>query len=1369
MAKIVYRDNVTKQDVSLETVNVTSDIVYDLPVESGTILTTGNIKTILPKSDKWSGSNNIVRPVTISNIIPNPESYVGEITIAPYKTSETFNGEHTSTHWQMSYFEDFSVIADETRDETFKTTWVPNVNKPGVPYYIRYKYISNKMESMWSETLKFKSPIGGINLPNVEVDNTSSLTPTFNISPMSTYGTTPNILANTRILIKKLNNGIEEPVVNGNIALGTILTKTIPDGLLEYNTIYNVEITQSNVDGVISPIKRIQLKTTNGTVSLPVLKYEDKNGTRILKGSSFISDVKSNIHTSSSWLITEEGTNIEIYKVTKSVKDLTSLDISNLVSAGKTYNVKLIYHGSLVSSNTVTLTFSTRNTEVSKVTGVVSYDSNYIPIITLSPFYVTGDTSNEPNIDLKNATIAVVSNSTKQLVFNKVYEAEVKGKYNKEFSLTFTPDEWRTILKPVYYKDQTQQFTAFITLNTVQYKSNTIEVNINFSSDHINGDLEITNVNNFNPIVKTKLGTFTGIGNNGIFDRVLCIAYKLYDDTGKFLKNYSLKDGDIYTLNMDIGEYIEPGRKFYIRPVLETSLFAYWLCPRKEFILPSVILKSPVVTVVGDGLNRTVNVSGFETTFGSLTSVDYKLLSSTGSLLKEYNNVTGANMLKFTLPREDIEATKNYKIGVRFNSNGLLSGWGYANANTNIFTINISNIFTITSPGGKLKRNSGIISNSSYSVTGGAGIDAEHVSSSWWIFDENNNKVFETIEDTKSKTSLSLGSYKIDLNPNKKYYFKLQYHSRSYGSSNIVSSSLYNIEGIEAGLNTNEECFFIYRSETSPYEGCVYGTVPDSYYAGVDKEVSYLQSDREYMGVWGLDSNLRYDTPTGKKHFNYNVGQRVSIKGKPWDLYECKVNHDWGTQNPETSPTYWKKIDIDNKLPTYIELLDKMGIAWACGNNGYYNFKVSNNTLLPKVNNIVGVPNKAEWVKIISPTTGKLCYITKNNIVDGLSYEYIFLRTGYYAKPLTYTIRMGTVLYYVNISTFDEIQMLKDSNISNGNFNNGCMIANDGTWDINNKTYWTNRGKIIDNFNNNYDLRITITPIPREEEPYKLSTKINSALPVISNPFPGGIEASYNPWEDDGCFGITNTENISIQQILDFYSFAGISEKFNSVEKWLIFYKNGMIKITPAKINFNIVGNNTLGIKYTTLSDYNIYDTAIKQNDLLHDFNISNKKYRVTVATNLRHNILYWNSDPYNGVINNNPYGTDSASTSVYTYQTSLNSDCGVILKFLAWENSNNGGHYSTYWSEETNGKHMGYIRGETYDIFKLTPIDIDIEHPSRSNIYRYRLSKGYFIYDNKEFVYSSYHAWGNARFSWITQSYQLQYYPLYVLPIAEI
>lgn len=169
-----------------------SDISVGFPKDSGTLLTTNQLEANVQSASE-SVANNIFSIVKPTFIAPSEGAlgFLGTIFTSPYKTINSFIGEHTATDWYFSTTLDFSnaiVITNDT-ENLVSYPFVPEHNN--AKYYVKVRYRSGHILSEFSDVLSFTSAIGYPNKPVISVTDDSyknTLKPNITIDPLVING-----------------------------------------------------------------------------------------------------------------------------------------------------------------------------------------------------------------------------------------------------------------------------------------------------------------------------------------------------------------------------------------------------------------------------------------------------------------------------------------------------------------------------------------------------------------------------------------------------------------------------------------------------------------------------------------------------------------------------------------------------------------------------------------------------------------------------------------------------------------------------------------------------------------------------------------------------------------------------------------------------------------------------------------------------------------------------------------------------------------------------------------------------------------------------------------------------------------------------
>lgn len=1145
MAEIRLWDNETLKKVSLKTQPVKEDIDLYFPNTTGTLVTHNNLVQLLEEQNVNLTSTAIVKPKILTALLDG-DTFDGILKVSEYKTTETYIGEHTDTEWQVSTDFDFSDIIDSSKIKVNKYTFSPKVEIPEVLFYIRCRFISDNMRSPWSEIRYFKSAPQGLRSIEILVKE-DKLTPVIDIKPLETYGDmeVPDIKSLT---FKVFEKGVEIYSVERD---RFTLDKNIPVNILKPNTEYEISC---NIKFINRNDEQTSLlyHSLNIYVEKPILEHYIENGRKYVKGTLFKSINYKDTHYKTEWEIFTEG-NVSIYK-DDSLTDLITLDVTDIIQPGTNYKVTCKYYGkeSVVGGN---------------------YYTSEISEIDINPYKKIVNPLTCDIVENPDGSITINTNSYK-------ITGEGVDEYFKTVVGFYKKAESNRLL--LYQID-----TADDLFNLQEHNINTNENVLNIP-EHILGIVarEASSAGEYHPeidVIVYKVGT-SGDRTNSIIKTIKNrydlkkISYKFINNMGRIVIVPPVtndKVGNFKILSCTL--IIRHGNTEVDRQVVLTdltqecnlefditkltngvtytgSIYVDTDKFTKKFDLLSTIqydykCKQPIINIKGQGLNKTIDIefNGIDGLpkdgdNGEHYATDIKIYRTNGDLVaKWYSNST--DKTSYTIKPELLNYNTNYIVKTIVSTTKSPSP-------VKIDTLSINNV-TVNLGGIKGAEGSVVVNKYptleiyNYNVIGANDYGTEHYATTWKILDENDLVIWKVEQDMNNLTRITA---RANLISGKDYTIKAIAHSRMYGDSTEVSSVIsYSHSKIDIPVPDTLESL-IFGNET----GGIYGAVSNSLISG----------KRSYLGNWGNEfetRNISNSDVGSNVHFSYEIGNRVSYNHK---LYECIKEHNWKiSKAPDIGPTYWKEVNEDLLLPSFEELADSLGIAYNLQEPAF-----SANEVLTKFsywsssNPIGNLVTNNKWIKMLSPTTNRICYVTNKCLINQISYNDIVSRRKEYLMVDKYTLLFGTRLYYVRVTTEEEELLLQSLPVNQGVDMNSDVIVCNSNIDKTGTIKVVSNSKVGKSLasNRNCSFRIVITPIDISEAPFNLN-RLN--FPV--NKAHGFV---YDKYTDTGYYGfLTKEEFINLDE---FFLEIGLNEGLdlsNTITKWFIYYEHGRILFRPNK------------------------------------------------------------------------------------------------------------------------------------------------------------------------------------------------------------
>lgn len=666
MAELRIHDQSSLYFKSIRTGTTTKDIDVKIPDKSGTLITDTTLQDILNRGGRFSASQ-ILKPDITETPLEHPEAYSKLLPIASYRTSDTFVGEHTATEWVASEQPDFSIILDSTSDSLFRDGWYPAVNRPSVPVYVKYRFISEDVCSPYSDALEFTTPTGGVKIPTLSVLE-DGVTPTIKGSPFALYGdaTGINHVSSSWEIYRVRDNKLIKSITQDSSKLTEY---KIEAGLLDSDTEYKFVLTYHTDHPVFSRTRKALgiYKTPESSIKIPTLSFSSDNNKYLIIGTPFVVNSGTDEHKFTAWEV-KNATDAVVYTEPNS-RDLTTLNLTGVLEPDSSYTVTAVYKGAKASSAKAVLTFRTPVETIDnlnkKITltrlanGVMELKMDKVQLATAEKLlYLTW----------------TVQNYEKKVALEVRLDKDLDTKYGQDLIYTMTPAEswlkWfpnldavnptlklsakgrvvgeKTILNystsaPFEYKPKIELGEMSVAGHT---ESLTPLVSITAHSGEDLSWITVTNATwelwklqeGLNPVKVKSVDSSDLLKNryNGLDYNTNYRATVVYNTNfGKYSKSIEFKSADIFL-------------------------------PR-----PNVIVESKGNTILIKVNNPDRNIPGKpEKSHGSTTWILY---SNTGDTLwKSEKNTT--NLTEITLPTGLLQGTTNYKVGVIFHSrDGLLS------------------------------------------------------------------------------------------------------------------------------------------------------------------------------------------------------------------------------------------------------------------------------------------------------------------------------------------------------------------------------------------------------------------------------------------------------------------------------------------------------------------------------------------------------------------------------------------------------------------------------------------------------------------------------------------------------------------------
>lgn len=1191
-AELRLVDSESKNKVILRTRPVKEDIELTLPNKSGTLVTDKNLREILEEQDVNLASVPIQKPKIVNTVL-NGDVCDTWLKVSEYKTSDIWVGKHTDTEWQVSTNYDFTELIDKSEPVVNKYKYKPRIDIPNQFYYVRCRFISDNMMSHWSDVRYFITPEKGIKNIKIRIEE-DKLTPSIGIEPLETYGDleAPKVKSITTFIYED-----KKEIYNFTKTLVLEEGHKIPVGVLVPNKDYVIKLVVE-LENYETQETYTTYKSLDVYVEKPFLEHYIEEGRKYVRASGFTPVNYKDTHYKTEWVLLTEG-NVEIIRFETST-DLRYFDITDYVDVSQSYVVKCTFFGEAYIKNgdwfiskESELYIPSYDTIVEPLSCFVEENPDYSITLRMTPYKVKGEIPDkyEKTVitfhqqDGENYRTIFQLDTTDEIFKSELHNIElsetelnipehIMARVSKTIGLNIN-DKFFIL---VYKVGVSGKRTPSVRCDLVnKYKITKVEHEFNKDRCYfkINKILEENKIGNINiEGIRFYLTTRTpgvlngktiyGYSTDTTYERIptnlkedVIIPIKL-----KFLKP-NTEFGLSYTIETDKGNYL------YSDPIKDKSWDAYNY---------DYICKEPNAEIIGYGLEKGVKISFNGITGllppnenGAHTYTEVKLYKNNGELIEEFTrNNSLLNELNFTVDKLHINS--NYIVTVRVGTDRVMSPSKILNFSTNNVNISIANVKG--SEGNTIVTKYPTFEIYGYLVTGAIGFGSEHYSTTWKLYDSQNQIVWQVEKDTFNLNKITAN---VELDNNNYYTIEAVAHSRLYGDSNKVSALVYydftnrSIK-VPDGLNN-----IIYGNT----EGGIYGKVNDN----------AVSKPRFYVGNWGDEFEYRKysNNVTGyTTHFKYLEGDRVSYKNK---LFEATKEHEWkSTSNPEADPITWKYIPEDLLLPSISELADALGVAYNVIEEPFKPGDTNDFKLWSDKSPIGKLNLNSNWIKMLSPTTKRTCYVLNQCLIDDVSYNDIVSRFKEYVMIDKFTYRFGTRLYYVRISTEEEELFLQKLPANQGiDLNKNVLVCTTNV-DKTNTVRIINYAKIgkIKTDTRNCGFRIVLTPIDDYSAPYN---KIPSSFPMPKNQ-----KFLYDKFTDTGYFGFMNIDEfIKPTELFTQLGVVDGNDISNVVSKWHVYYEHGRIVYRPNKpirsgLTFEILRK--LGLVFGT--DMGAYHTAKK-------------------------------------------------------------------------------------------------------------------------------------------------------------------------------
>ena len=674
MAELRIWDRSSTYYKSLYTKEAKKDIDLYFPNKSGMILSDGSLQDFLAQA------GNLKDPQITQPDPDHPQvgtysdgSFYGPLTIGPYDTAETFIGELDTTEWVCARDIEFTDIVDTTSDPEFREEWMPDSIEAGVTYYIKYRFISCNVVSEWSEPIQIKFRIRGYAVPKLTIIENGNQ-PIFKSSPNIPFGPdgepvhTYRHRATTWTIKNRKTGTIVHEVKESTTDLYTFNT---PPNILstfeEYKIIvtYHFDTNDSTLNKTRKAIGYFELLNA---IEAPILTYKTDNGDYRVEGSEFRAMTTGSvpeIHQYTHWTV-KNSTGAVIYDepYSTSLRTLHLLSIDG-VQHNNIYTVECKYVGAKASSARVMITVVIPPLQVSSAGS-----------LKLLP---------QPNGDLKVVftervdeglplylSFVITDANTGTVIYNKL-DNDIEPYGKNEITYTVPHSLLTTYLTDKYINQD----------GTTNLKFNLLGVG-KIVTDRGEFDYTSINVPNYfsftmptlTVVSRTLSPTFVLGKYSASHDWIkptrmfwAIVKKGMPRTTTPIAANSSTTD---LTNIKVIGVALETATEYDIYVDYFTNVGIYTKV--YTFTTPSYTFANPTVTLVGNGLYKTItagnyNLSNYSGTGGEHYATTYTVYNTDGTILYTTGkNITNLTSLTLTSAMVTLEYNTVYQIGVIFHS-----------------------------------------------------------------------------------------------------------------------------------------------------------------------------------------------------------------------------------------------------------------------------------------------------------------------------------------------------------------------------------------------------------------------------------------------------------------------------------------------------------------------------------------------------------------------------------------------------------------------------------------------------------------------------------------------------------------------------
>ena len=460
MSKLHFKDSRTDKSKNIIfKFKDNDDITIELPDTAGKIVTTNTIRDFLQGSE-GSFLHFIKKPNIRENNagIINPDSNMLPLKVATYKTSDNFVGPHENTEWQVNYENNFDVPAISHSLPDDKKQWKPTVADLGREVFVRYRFTSSlksevKVVSMWSDTIKYKTPRYGALGLNVTLDSTIPLMPIIKSGPLQLFGEDelgPTRHIGTRYRIINTTSG----VVVHTKELGAVTEYQVPKGVMSRLSKYTIEVTYltDNDNMPVTHTESVEYSTPNVYIITPSIQVKVDGSNYTANLGAFRTVNSNETHTATSWKIIKlDNSGAEVrteMALDNDTDNLLSLNLMTLALAGGgNFKVKAKFHSETMESDWGEVKARIIPGEIRPISITIEENNEKIPTIKLSKFEVKDKEDRIKSITINTVIKYTVEGQEPEYIegFTKDYPNDASFstfRYKQPMTITLNENEY---------------------------------------------------------------------------------------------------------------------------------------------------------------------------------------------------------------------------------------------------------------------------------------------------------------------------------------------------------------------------------------------------------------------------------------------------------------------------------------------------------------------------------------------------------------------------------------------------------------------------------------------------------------------------------------------------------------------------------------------------------------------------------------------------------------------------------------------------------------------------------------------------------------------------------------------------------------